>query len=115
MNGRRAGSTGVPRGGARVALEADDLLTGMVVVNQLLVGTVNASRADFLTAVRDLEEFATRWGDATSGIVSGRRALEEFCECAVRKRGVKEVIDLSSDRGRATATPNHLDFGPGGD
>jgi threonine dehydrogenase-like Zn-dependent dehydrogenase len=91
-------TTGVPRGGSRVSIAADDLLTGMVVANQLLVGTVNASHADFVAAVRDLEEFAKRWGSATAGIVTGRRALGEFCECAVRKQGVKEVIDLTSDR-----------------
>jgi threonine dehydrogenase-like Zn-dependent dehydrogenase len=87
-------TTGVPRGGSRVDLAADDLLTGIVVANQLLVGTVNASHDDFLAAVRDLESFAARWASATTGIVSGRRALEEFCDCAVRKRGVKEVIAL---------------------
>jgi hypothetical protein len=92
-------TTGVPRGGTRVNLPADDLLTGMVVANQLLVGTVNASHADFVAAVRDLEEFARRWGSAVAGIVSGRRALGEFCECAVRKRGVKEVITIASDAG----------------
>jgi threonine dehydrogenase-like Zn-dependent dehydrogenase len=90
-------TTGVPRGGAHVDLAADDLLTGMVVANQLLVGTVNASHADFVAAVRDLEEFANRWAGATAGIVTGRRALGEFCECAMRKRGVKEVIILAPD------------------
>jgi threonine dehydrogenase-like Zn-dependent dehydrogenase len=92
-------TTGVPRGGSRVDLPADDLLTRIVVANQLLVGTVNASHADFVAAVRDLEEFAGRWGSAVGGIVTGRRALGEFCECAVRKQGVKEVITITSDTG----------------
>lgn len=92
-------TTGVPRGGSRVDLPADDLLTRIVVANQLLVGTVNASHADFVAAVRDLEEFAKRWGRATAGIVTGRRGLGEFCECAVRKRGVKEVIALAPGGG----------------
>lgn len=96
---------GVPGGGSLLRIAADDLLTRMVVSNQLLVGTVNASHADFLAAVRDLESFATRWANATAGIVTGRRALEEFCECAVRKRGVKEVIALAPDSGAPPGPP----------
>lgn len=96
-------TTGVPDGGSRVSVAAGDLLTRMVVSNQLLVGTVNASHADFLAAVRDLESFGTRWANATAGIVTGRRALEEFRECAVRKRGVKEVIAFAPLSGASVA------------
>jgi hypothetical protein len=91
-------ATGVPDAARRVDVAAGELLTRMVVANRLLVGTVNASHADFVAAVRDLEAIAGRWPDAVSGIVTGRRELVEFCECAVRKRGIKEVIALAPDR-----------------
>jgi threonine dehydrogenase-like Zn-dependent dehydrogenase len=90
-------TTGVPRGGSQLHLAGDDLLTRIVVTNQLLVGTVNASHADFLAAVQDLESFVARWPTATAGILTGRRTLEEFCDCATRKRGVKEVIEVGSE------------------
>jgi threonine dehydrogenase-like Zn-dependent dehydrogenase len=98
-------ATGVPDAARRVDVAAGELLNRMVVANQLLVGTVNASHADFVAAVRDLEAVAERWPRAVSGIVTGRRELAEFCECAVRKRGIKEVIVLGPVVRPAPARP----------
>jgi glucose 1-dehydrogenase len=87
--------TGVPRGGGSIELPGDSLMTGIVVKNAILVGTVNAGREDFRAAIADLERFHRAWPDALRGIVTGRHRVGDFCRCATEKSGIKEVIDLS--------------------
>jgi glucose 1-dehydrogenase len=86
--------TGVPRGGGGIEVPGDVLMTEMVVRNAMLVGTVNAGREDFDSAIRDLGAFVAAWPDAVRGIVTGRHALADFCRCATEKNGIKEVIEF---------------------
>ena len=89
--------TGVPRGGAAFAIDGDELMTGTVVRNAMVVGTVNAGREDFTAAIEHLGVFLDAWPEAVRGIVTGRHALDDFCNCAVAKGGdgIKEIIELA--------------------
>jgi glucose 1-dehydrogenase len=91
--------TGVPRGGGPIEIQGDPLMTGIVVRNAMLVGTVNAGREDFVAAIRDLEAFVAAWPDAVRGIITGRHQLADFCRCATDRSGdgIKEIIALGVD------------------
>ena len=88
--------TGVPRGGAPIEVDGEALMTEVVVRNSMLVGTVNASPADFDAAIRDLELFDREWPAAVRGIITGRHSLADFCRCATGKSGIKEIIDFAA-------------------
>ena len=74
--------TGVPGRKARVDIAGDAMMKNIVLNNQAVLGTVNASRADFEEAVRDLERFFASWPEAVQSIITGRHPLDEFCSQA---------------------------------
>jgi glucose 1-dehydrogenase len=69
----------------------------LVINNQVILGTVNANAADFEAAIRDLGAFSHAWPDALRGLITGRHPLEDFCHCALDRRGIKEVIRVWDD------------------
>lgn len=71
--------TGVPgRAPAPATVDTDRLMRGMVLQNQVLLGSVNASREDFETAVRDLGTFRSRWPGALGALITGRFPLDAY-------------------------------------
>lgn len=71
--------TGVPgREPAPVSVDTDRLMRGMVLQNQVLLGSVNASRDDFEAAVRDLGAFRARWPRALEALITGRFPLDAY-------------------------------------
>jgi threonine dehydrogenase-like Zn-dependent dehydrogenase len=71
--------TGVPgREPAPVTVDTDRLMRGMVLQNQVLLGSVNASRGDFEAAVRDLGAFRARWPHALDALITGRFPLDAY-------------------------------------
>ncbi|MDQ3811391.1 MAG: glucose 1-dehydrogenase [Chloroflexota bacterium] len=88
--------TGVPGRKARVDLAADAIMKNIVLNNQAVLGTVNASRADFEEAVRDLERFSAAWPDALRSMITGRHSIGQFCEQAGSKHGIKNVITIEA-------------------
>jgi threonine dehydrogenase-like Zn-dependent dehydrogenase len=89
--------TGATGGGGRLEIGADSLLNSMVVGNLVLAGTVNASHADFVNAVGDLEAFVGRWPDVVPRLITGRHTRERFHDRVFHRTGIKEIIDLSID------------------
>jgi threonine dehydrogenase-like Zn-dependent dehydrogenase len=83
--------TGIPA--RRGAMEAD--LSGwmreLVLSNQLILGTVSASRASFEFAVRSLEQFMTLFPEAVRSLVQ-RVPLEAAPEVLAQSVGVKDVV-----------------------
>jgi threonine dehydrogenase-like Zn-dependent dehydrogenase len=85
--------TGVPGRKAPVELAAGTVMRRLVLANQVLVGTVNASRHAYAEAVRDLAEFSVRWPAALTKLIAARHAPEDVPRL-LRERvpGVKHVV-----------------------
>ena len=53
--------TGIPAHKPAIPIEADSLMRQVVLMNQAIIGTVNADRPAFESAIRDLGVFKQRW------------------------------------------------------
>jgi threonine dehydrogenase-like Zn-dependent dehydrogenase len=69
--------TGVPSLKAPIEVDADLLMRNIVLKNQLVFGTVNASAEDFDAAIRDINVFHQRWPGALRALITNRSAPEE--------------------------------------
>jgi threonine dehydrogenase-like Zn-dependent dehydrogenase len=89
--------TGVPRDEPPALLDSDDLMRGIVLGNQAVLGTVNAGAEDFTAAIADLDAFMQRWPETVRGLITGRHPLESFEGLLTgRSQGIKDVVVLSS-------------------
>ena len=85
--------TGVPGRKAPIAVDADLLMRNLVLKNQLVFGTVNASAEAFAAAITDLAQFHARWPDALRALVTGRYAPEQAPELLTgNPGGIKNVV-----------------------
>ncbi|HKY33198.1 MAG TPA: glucose 1-dehydrogenase [Candidatus Polarisedimenticolia bacterium] len=88
--------TGVPGRKGPVPLDTDLLMRNLVLKNQVVLGTVNAGRETYRTAIRDLQAFASKWPAAVRSLITGRHGIEDHQDLLVgRARGIKNVITLS--------------------
>jgi glucose 1-dehydrogenase len=88
--------TGVPGRKHRIEVAADAIMRRLVLWNQTVIGTVNASRVDFEAAVGDLERMRQTWPGALETLITGRYGMTQFCEQATRSDGIKNVIAVSA-------------------
>jgi glucose 1-dehydrogenase len=85
--------TGVPGRGQRLELETDVMMRNLVLKNQIIVGTVNASREAFEAAVRDLGVFVARWPEEVPGLITGRFPLDDYHRLLTEHvSGIKNVL-----------------------
>lgn len=70
--------TGIPGGNSSLRLNAAELVRRLVLGNQVMVGSVNASRDHYQMAVDDLARARLTWGDHVQRLVSHRRPFSEF-------------------------------------
>ncbi len=84
--------TGVPGRKHRIEVAGDAIMRTLVLRNQAVIGTVNAGRADFESAARDLLAIRGRWPGALEALITGRHPMSQFCERAGDGRGIKDVI-----------------------
>ncbi len=90
--------TGVPgRAPAPRTIDTDGLMRRMVLQNQVLLGSVNASRADFEAAIADLVRFRERWPRALAGLITGRFPIEAYAGQLLEQPAdaIKNVLTLS--------------------
>jgi threonine dehydrogenase-like Zn-dependent dehydrogenase len=88
--------TGIPAMKPPIPVYADNLMRNIVLKNQAIVGTVNASPEAFADAIRDLGEFKRRWPDALRALITGRYTLAAHRELLVGKAtGIKNVIEFA--------------------
>ena len=67
----------------------------IVLKNQVLVGTVNAGRSDYESAIAHIGEFAARWPGTLRELITGRYPLEAHAELLEDKvGGIKNVVTL---------------------
>ena len=85
--------TGVPGRRGPVSIDTDLLMRNLVLKNQVVLGTVNASRDVFETAIADLGVFLRRWPDAVRGLVTGRFPLDAHRTLLLGEAsGIKNVL-----------------------
>lgn len=88
--------TGVSGGDRRSELPVDHLNLETVLQNKVLVGTVNADRANFEAAVRDLAAVEKRWPGWLDRLITRRVPLERYAEALSRDpQDVKVVVDVA--------------------
>ena len=82
--------TGIPGGDHPVQLSGAELIRRLVLYNQVMLGSVNASRAHFQMAVDDLNSAYLRWGDHMAGLITDIFPPDNF-EQALEHHDVAEI------------------------
>ncbi len=70
--------TGIPGGDRPLQFDAADLIRRLVLSNQVMIGSVNASRGHFQMAINDLAHAQLAWGDHVSLLISHRRPYMNY-------------------------------------
>jgi threonine dehydrogenase-like Zn-dependent dehydrogenase len=85
--------TGVPGRRGPVEVDTDLIMRNLVLKNQVVLGTVNASRETFEAAIADLATFHTRWPRAVRALITGRFPLSAHRELLLgQPSGIKNVL-----------------------
>jgi threonine dehydrogenase-like Zn-dependent dehydrogenase len=88
--------TGVPGRRGPIAVDTDLLMRNLVLKNQVVLGTVNASRDVFEAAIADLAAFTGRWPDAVRSLITGRFPVGQYRELLLgRQTGIKNVLTFA--------------------
>jgi threonine dehydrogenase-like Zn-dependent dehydrogenase len=89
--------TGVPGRRGPISVDADLLMRNLVLKNQLVFGTVNASGDAFEAASIDLARFHAQWPDQLRALITGRYAPEDYPALLIEPSfGIKRVISFAS-------------------
>jgi threonine dehydrogenase-like Zn-dependent dehydrogenase len=88
--------SGVPGPGKPIEIDLDRIMRDIVLNNQVLFGTVNASRAVFEASVRQLEQLMATFPDAVRGLITERAPLEDAAALLRSPRGIKQVVALAA-------------------
>src|SRR5690606_20964110 len=89
--------TGIPGEGKPVCIPGGETMAQIVLKNQIILGSVNASTAHFESGIKDLEKAKNRWGDLIDGIITSRIHYTDFSK-AINLRSpddIKTVISWS--------------------
>lgn len=82
--------TGIPGGERPLGIPGAELIRRLVLDNQVILGSVNASRDHFQMAVDDLSHAKLRWGDHIERLITSRHAPADF-EQAFQHHGSDEI------------------------
>jgi threonine dehydrogenase-like Zn-dependent dehydrogenase len=89
MNGVYA-VTGIPAGDRPLNIAGARFMRSLVLRNQLMVGSVNASRDHFQLAVNDLVLAEARWPQRVADLITHRHSYEDF-DTAFQHHGADEI------------------------
>ena len=88
--------TGIPAPGARIPIDANQLMRDVVLGNQAIIGTVNADDASFKAAISDLAYFKQHWPKAIEAVITKRFPVDDCRELLLgRATGIKNVISFT--------------------
>ncbi len=76
--------TGIPGGDRPLQIDGAELIRRLVLGNQVMIGSVNASRGHFQMAVDDLVRARLAWGGHVTRLISHRRPYSEFQNALTR-------------------------------
>jgi glucose 1-dehydrogenase len=91
---------GIPSGNQPLSVGGSALMRRLVLQNQLIVGSVNASRDHFQLAVHDVSMAERRWPGQIARLITHRHPYTDF-EAAFQHHGsdeIKVVLDWLPDR-----------------
>ena len=88
--------TGIPAPEGQIQIPGNLLMRHVVLKNLAIIGTVNADRTAFESAIRDLGEFKKRWPGAIRSLITGRHKPEKYRDLLLGKAsGIKNVISFA--------------------
>lgn len=85
---------GVTSGNNRINIPIDLLNQEMVLKNKCVIGSVNASRHDFETAIRRLEDIEALFPGSLNALLTNRLSMVQVPDLDFAKVTVKAVVDL---------------------
>jgi len=88
--------SGVPGGSSPIEIDLNCVMRDIVLKNQMVFGTVNASRSAFEESVRLLEQFMTICPDAVRSLITERVSLDEAPELLRQPGGIKQVVAIAA-------------------
>jgi glucose 1-dehydrogenase len=87
--------TGIPAVREPISVDADKVLQNLVLLNQVVFGTVNAGYKDHEKALETLRISSQKWPAVLPSLISGRHRLDSLTELLQRQPpGTKHVIEL---------------------
>jgi len=86
--------TGIPAAGSTVEVDVGRLLRDLVLKNQVVFGTVNAARNDYVGAIDQLERFMTLFPQSVRQLITERVPLTQAAETLLHVGGIKSVVQL---------------------
>lgn len=87
--------TGVPGVHSPAPIDTDAIMRNMVLKNQAVIGSVNAGKQAFESAIEDLGDFNAKWPDAVRSLITAHFPLERFQEPIDGHEGIKNVIEIA--------------------
>ena len=87
--------SGIPGGQAPFEIDLNGVMRNIVLKNQMIFGTVNASRSTFEASVRQLEQFMTIFPDAVRRLITRRVSLDEAPTLLRQPGGIKQVVVIN--------------------
>jgi len=87
--------TGVPAPGKPRSVDTDTLMRDLVLKNQLVFGTVNASRSAYETALSELEQGMFLFPEGVRSLITQRHTIEEAPSLIAARGGIKQVVHLA--------------------
>jgi glucose 1-dehydrogenase len=82
--------TGIPGGDRPLELDGAELIRGLVLQNQVMVGSVNAARDHFQMAVDDLAQARLLWGEAVARLITNHHPYTDF-DAALHQHTADEI------------------------
>ncbi len=77
--------TGIPGGDRPLDIQGAALLRELVLRNQVVVGSVNASQKHFQMAIQDLRKSKESWGGAIDQLITHRFPYPQFAEAIINR------------------------------
>jgi threonine dehydrogenase-like Zn-dependent dehydrogenase len=87
--------TGVPPDAATAEMNVGRALRNLVLRNELVFGTVNAGRRDYLSAIQNLEQLMLLFPESVRKLITHRAPLNEVPQLLTQKQGIKNVVQMS--------------------
>ncbi len=81
-------------GPPRAGFDLGEVIRRVVLGNQVLLGSVNAARADFEAAIADLLRAEERWPGLAEQLITSRYPLERSADAIHTSGGIKAVIEV---------------------
>jgi threonine dehydrogenase-like Zn-dependent dehydrogenase len=88
--------TGVPALGGPKEIDADRLMRDIVLQNQVLFGTVNASPSAYELALRELEQAMFLFPESLPALISSNHPMQEAPSLIMKSGGIKQVVHLGT-------------------